>query len=419
MSQASKRHCDCEGGLNWGGRVGQQAQSWLSETFQKGFRDLTGFGDYHINSNSLVKGGISGVSSSAPSVTYGAAGREVRIKFKEYVGDVFTHPTEPGEFYQQNYSLNPGLLDNFPWLSTIAQQYQQWIPNGVVYEFTSTSGDITTSQALGKVIIATDYNTTTLDTSFTNAQEMLAEAYSQESVPTLNMLHGIECAATERARSIFFVRSGAVNTGSSLADYDLCQTTVATVGGPVPNVNLGSLWIHYDISLLKNTLHNGVQDKGTVLRRWDCTGVGVTANTPFGSSRVLVSGTGRYANGCPRLGVMDEDIVVTPHLIYFPRWAAVGSKWRVQWHMEVATAALNTAAIAVESSSVGIDVLGQEPVPLTQSNTNRSSNTVYIEITSNTALERPKLFISYGDRFVTGTITGSLEISQLPSWYTY
>lgn len=411
----TKRPCTCDGELNWAGRVGSQAQDWLGNTFRSAFKDFTGFGDYQINSNSLIRGGVSGISTSAPSVTYGAAGREVRIKFKEYVGDVFTHPTNPGEFYQQNYSLNPGLLDNFPWLAPIAQQYQQWIPNGVVYEFTSTSGDITTSQALGKVIIATDYNTTTLDTSFTNAQEMLAEAYSQESVPTLNMVHGIECAATERSRSIFFLRAGALESTANLSDYDLCQTTVATVGGPVANVNLGSLWIHYDISLLKNTLYNGILTKGFVMRRYKCIGVG--SDVPFGTSRTMFSGTEKYVNGAPRVGILDEDIVIGEDSVTFPRWAAVGSKWKVTVYLESTATALNVAPNTNMSSGVQVD--GEELVPASSSNTNRANTSVYCTVTDNTALGRPILAFDYASPFASGTITSVLEVCQLPGWFAY
>lgn len=378
-SMGGSAGCDC-GPQTIGAKIGAFAGNWG----QQMFKNWTGLGDYSINTNSLIVGGS---GSNAGSRIVSEGNREIRISGKEYIGDVFTHPTVAGAFYQQNFAINPGLNDLMPWLSSLAQQYQQWRPNGIIFEFISTSGDITNNQALGKIIIATDYNTTTLHTSFTNQQEMLAESYSQEAAPDKNMAHGLECAPSERARSIYFVRSGFVGADQTLADFDIAQTTVATVGGPSANTNLGSLYVNYDISFYKTTLSNGVANKNLIMRQWTATTGINTASAPFGTSRTLTVGTADYAAGAPRKEVADEDFICGNALLTFPRWAFVGSVWRLTyWVAGTATASMGmNEPILVGLASVG-SMQGTPTAPVTQPNL---TTDVYVKVTANTAAQRP------------------------------
>lgn len=307
-----------------------------------------GWGDYQISSNSLISGG-SGMNSAARLSSTGA--REVRLIYREYVGDVKTHPEEAGAFYQQNYAINPGLIDVAPWLSSIVSNYEQWRPNGILFEFVSTSGEITNNQALGKVIMATDYRADTLETKFSNVQEMLAEAYSQEAKPTSNMFHGLECAPSERTRNVYYTRCGGNASGTSLADYDLAQTTIATVGGPGADITLGSLYIHWDITLFKPTMFEGVQNKGAIIRRYR------SSNSPAFTAEQWLSDDIEIDFGCQLAGgansrllaLNDSDLPQDDFFFHqyepgevlhyhWPRWAVEGSVWRVFYNINLTAA---------------------------------------------------------------------------------
>jgi hypothetical protein len=195
---------------------------------------------------------MGGGTSSGQSVTIMPSGpRTVTLRYKEYLGDVYTHPTTAGAFYINTYSINPGLVTSFPWLSGIAFQYEQWTPNGIVYEFRSTSSEYVSTQALGSVIMATEYDQ--LDTTFSSKQEMLNAAYSNEAKPSQQILHGIECARGDNPRTIYYVRPGVLTTVANIRDYDLGTFCVATQGGATANLNLGSLYVHYDITFRKET----------------------------------------------------------------------------------------------------------------------------------------------------------------------
>ena len=108
---------------------------------------------------------------------------EVTIRNREYVGDI----TSRGNAFNlsKKITLNPGISPEeggaFPWLSGIARHFQQYRFEGLTYEFVSTSGVSSVSQALGEVIIATNYNVT--DPAPVNKQQMVSQAFSVTRSP--------------------------------------------------------------------------------------------------------------------------------------------------------------------------------------------------------------------------------------------
>lgn len=130
---------------------------------------ITGSGDYNIKENVLVRPGP--VPSFGPS--------SIRIQHKEYLGDLLGSTN----FTLSSYAINPGMQASFPWLSSLASNFEQYHFNGLVFQFVSTSADAlnSTNTALGKLIMATDYNA--LDASFINASQMLITLYSNYGKP--------------------------------------------------------------------------------------------------------------------------------------------------------------------------------------------------------------------------------------------
>lgn len=312
-SRSLKRPCTC-GPQGFGAQVGSQ----LGQYAETGLRGLAkswfGIGDYTLKSNSLVKTG----SSDTSKVEIIPSGpRETRIIYREYIGDVYTHPSVAGQFYAKTYALNPGLMEAFPWLCSIAQNYEQWTPNGIIFEFRSTSSEYVATQALGSVIMATEYDA--LDSNFANKQEMLNAAYSNESKPSERIVHGVECDPRDNPNRIFYVRSAHIPSGGSVRDYDLGNFTIATQGGSTANLNLGSLYIHYDITFRKEQIYNGPFLKGALWYRGNL--VSPTGPNPLGTS----SPTGV-------LGNTGSDISVALSTIQFPVFTT-GAHWIVSYQI--------------------------------------------------------------------------------------
>jgi hypothetical protein len=205
--------------------------------------NITGSGAYRIKENTLIR--ASPVPNFGPSC--------IRIKHREYIADVVSSSVA-GNFSLSSFSLNPGVPGTFPWLSTIAQCYEEYKFNGLVFEFVSTSANAlnSTNTALGKVILATDYNAS--NENFLSMQEMMATEFSNYGKPAESLLHAIECATDQRPMILSYIRQNAQPANTDIKMYDLGNFQVATFGLQGTSVNVGSLWVTYDITFCKPIL---------------------------------------------------------------------------------------------------------------------------------------------------------------------
>jgi len=213
------------------------------------FRQVTGYGDYKVTGNSLL-------SSMDRLPTFVNKSYGSRILHREFLFDVVTSDAA-GQFKIQSVPIQPALLASFPWLSASAENYQEYQLNGAVYEFKSNSYDAlgSTNTASGTVIMATDYNA--LDLPFVNKFQMEQTQFTCSGKPSINLMHPIECAKIETPSNTLYTRSGPVTTGD-LRLYDWGNFQIATVGMQGTSVNVGELWITYDITLLKPKLTSTV-----------------------------------------------------------------------------------------------------------------------------------------------------------------
>lgn len=65
------------------------------------------------------------------------------------------------------------------------------------------------------------------------------------------MIHAIECERSQTTLSEQYIRFGAVPAGADPRFYDLGRFSIATVGMQAASVNIGELWVSYDIEFLK------------------------------------------------------------------------------------------------------------------------------------------------------------------------
>lgn len=253
-----------------------------------------GHGDYKVKSNSLINGPISGPNPPK----FGSHGkRGTRVMEREYIGDIVSGALVNGQstFTNQSFRINPTDRSSFPWLSTIANQYDQWEPHGIVYEFVSTSSSYNgTSQALGTVVMATDYDV--FDAVYPSKQIMENADYSCSTRPAESLVHGVECDPRERPTPILYCTT---NAAANLQDLGNFQ--VATVGCSAAGTSLGELWVSYDITFYKKQLVT----PATSLAAWCASGTcspggPLLFNPTVWYSRsittTVVVGTGTYVN---------------------------------------------------------------------------------------------------------------------------
>lgn len=172
------------------------------------------------------------------------------VHHREFITDITT-ASAANTFKVQGYALNPGVTGTFPWLSKLAQNYEQYKIHGMVFMFKSTSADAlnSTNTALGSVIMATDYNPATA--LYRSKAEMANSQFAQSAKPSCSQMHGIECATSQKPTSILYLRSGAVPTGQDPRWFDYGTFQIATEGFQGTSVKVGELWVSYLVEFLK------------------------------------------------------------------------------------------------------------------------------------------------------------------------
>lgn len=264
-------------GAMFGGPAGGGLGGALGSGAQSLFRSITGHGDYKVSSNTLLGGGAGMSTDSLPK--FSAGGRGMRLQHREYIQDIFTAPVA-GAFNIVKLPLQPALT--LPWASSVCQNYQEYKILGMIFEFKSTSSDSlnSTNTALGTVVMATQYNV--LQPDFISKQQMDQSEFSCSTKPSQSIIHPIECARGESMLSVLSTRNGpAPSSGADLRLYDFANFYIATVGGQAANVNIGELWVSYDIELLKPYLGSTADEADMYV-----IGTGAAVGTYFGTTPV-------------------------------------------------------------------------------------------------------------------------------------
>jgi len=186
----------------------------------------------------------------------------VVISHREYLRDISTGPIptagQPTLFDNSVFPINPGLAETFPWLSQIAQNFEQYRFTGLIFEYKTLSVDAINSTTinLGAVVLATDYNV--LHAPFSTKSQMENYMFCSSGKPSLTITHPVECSPSQTPVDKLYVRgsssSSFPSTGYDLRLYDLGNFQVATVGLPAVANNIGELWVSYEVEFYKPQL---------------------------------------------------------------------------------------------------------------------------------------------------------------------
>jgi hypothetical protein len=246
---------------------------WLGS----GIGNILGSGDYQMMGGPPKYN----VLTSDVQVPQFSTGRQTNIVcHREYLTDI----VGTSGFDVKKYPVNPGVSSTFPWLSTLAQNYQEYRIHGIIFEFRSLITDFVTSGAPGVIVMATNYNADA--PLFSSKQEMENSEYAVATKPTLSLIHGLECAAAQTVLPEKYIRSGDVPVGQDLRMYDLGNVQVATQGNPAQL--LGELWISYCVEFFKPRLPATVG--GNVASGW-ARRTGISAANPYGTTTASYSGS--------------------------------------------------------------------------------------------------------------------------------
>lgn len=270
-----------ESGRSLAKKVGSKAVGWVWD-------QLFGSGAYapmnfEVDNNSFMKE----ITANGPPSVWTTSSRPFVVRHREYLGPVISS-SNAGAFSLASYAIQPGLPQTFPWLSNIARNFQQYTIKGMLFEFVSTSSDAlnSTNTALGTVVMATNYNS--LEADWTSKIQMMQTEFASTSKPSCSILHPIECKPELTTIEVLNVRTGAVPANGDIRVYDLGKFQIATVGCQGTSVNLGDLWVTYEISFLKPVQN---VDSSAFLTDFYSATSGITASVPYGTNTVYAEGS--------------------------------------------------------------------------------------------------------------------------------
>jgi len=223
--------------------------STVSKTAMDWFGRITGFGDYNIQSNSVISD--QGRSLGEPKPVFGHGG--IRKKFREFVRDVTVHTD--GTFKQLFRTVvNPSNINLFPGLSIEAQKYQQYFIHGCVIELESTCSKSVTltdgKMAIPTVILSATYDNQLDDPE--NPQQVMNTYFTTSRPVNEDMYHPLECDPSQRQTGILTLWNGSGNEQSQDNLKNLCTLRAWSVGG---SQTVGfvayRMYINYDVEFLK------------------------------------------------------------------------------------------------------------------------------------------------------------------------
>ncbi len=178
------------------------------------------------------------MSATAPKISsYSSSSLQSgqRIQHKELIGTV----NGSISFNVGSFVCNPGMVSTFPWLSGVADKYEQYRFIRLAFEYITRSG----SNTAGSVTLAPDFDAA--DPPPTDEVDLSSYQGSKEDCTWRSIVCELSPASLNSKK---YIRVGPV-AGTDIKTYDIANFFVATVGqtGPDP---IGKLWVHYDVELM-------------------------------------------------------------------------------------------------------------------------------------------------------------------------
>jgi hypothetical protein len=247
-------------GMGLGGYLGGARGAAQGHQLGARFSRWVGWGDYagDAGGNQIMSG-----STDVPITVNEATDLtgDIYLSHREFLGNIQATGGSGNisPFSVVSYAINPGLTASFPWLSQIAQNFELYELEGLIYEYKPTSGEFgaTGTNSLGKIVMATNYDPDALP--FTSTVQMENYDYSNACKPSEHMLHGVETAAKQRVTNMLYVRSMVSSKDKVFTDVGNFQ--IASEGLPITSgvtANIGELWVTYRVKLSRAQLYGSL-----------------------------------------------------------------------------------------------------------------------------------------------------------------
>jgi hypothetical protein len=175
-----------------------------------------------------------------------ATATHATITHREFVGDVDGSVL----FGSSQYALNPGNSVVFPWLSSIALNYESYVFKQLHFHY-ETSVSTTTA---GTVMMAVDYDAS--DAAPASKQILMGYAQAQRSAPWQECAFNCRSGDLHKFAAERYVRGLTIPTGD-VKTYDVGNLFLATQGNATGDM-IGELYVSYTVELRTPQIHNSL-----------------------------------------------------------------------------------------------------------------------------------------------------------------
>lgn len=266
-----------KGALRLGSAVGTAASSaykgqnlnQIGRAWQRGLKKgsqvskMYGLGDYS-SANQIVADPPKNPNQSVHHITSVDTDLSGDIIYSntEFIKNIYATITSgTSDFKVESFSINPALSETFPFLSQIAQNFELYEFMGLCFQYKPTSGEFgsNNSNALGKVVLATNYDPDA--PAFTNSIVMENYDWACSTKPSGGCVHGVECLPSQRSTMQMYTRTGVGNKDKVFTDLGNFQ--IASEGIPssvAQDVLIGELWVTYSVKLSRARLYQSIGD---------------------------------------------------------------------------------------------------------------------------------------------------------------
>lgn len=214
------------------------------------YRRMRGRGDYYYQGAPMDASAAAGAIDMGQNVPeFMPKNRYTEVCHSEYIQDISSSTS----FTNTVFPINPGIAATFPWLSQVAQNFEEYKFEQLVFYYKTTSALAlnSTNTALGVVVGATNYNVT--QPAFTSKQQMESYEYAKSAPPAVSQTFPVECNRSDNVMDHMFIRSGSLGANQDIRLNDFGNFQIATTGSQAAAVT-GELWVSYRVKLYKSSL---------------------------------------------------------------------------------------------------------------------------------------------------------------------
>ncbi len=189
-----------------------------------------------FTSQSSRQGGSKPIVSSSRSLN---GDLRIRIRHREYVAEVAS--VSGAALTLASFNINPGLALMFPWLSSIARNFESYVFRGLKFQYRTMCATSST----GKALLNVDWDAS--DSAPVSKQQFLQERTKADDAVWQNI--DLVCDLQDLLKlPQRYIRVGTVSS-TDIKLYDVGVLNVATASSNLTGT-AGELWVEYDLELI-------------------------------------------------------------------------------------------------------------------------------------------------------------------------